>query len=430
MKYLPLNNSLFKKNRSGFTAMMQPNSMAIFLSNDKIPLSNDQFYPFRQNPNLFYLTGIDQNKTALLIYPDCPDSNLRETLFIPDEDKNTALWEGYTFTKEKAKELSGIENVVWKSSFDKYIQNAMSFVDYVYLDTNESFGNFYDEHNSSNLRFAHKLMHKYPLHNYHRANPLISNLRMIKSEEEIKAIKTAIDITSKAFYRILKFVRPGIAEYEVEAALMYEYLSNRATGHSFNPIIASGSNACILHYTTNNSICKSGELLLIDTGAEYANYSSDISRTIPVNGRFLKRQKEVYNSVLKVFKEAKSMLLPGITLNSYHKEICKLMESELIKLKLISKEEVKKQNPDNPLYKKYFPHGISHFIGLDVHDSGNKFEPLKPGMILSCEPGIYIPEENMGIRIENDIQIAEKQPIDLTENIPCEAEEIEQLMNT
>ena len=430
MKYLPLNNSLFKKNRSDFTTLMQPNSIFILLSNEKFPRSNDQFYPFRQNPDLFYLTGIDQDKTALLLYPDSPDSRLRETLFIPDEDKNTALWEGSNYTKEKAKELSGIENVVWKSSFEKYIQNAMSLADNVYLDTIESPGNCYIEHNSVNLQFAHKLMQKHPLHNYLRANPLISNLRMIKSEEETKAIKTAIDITSKAFYRILKFVKPGITEYEIEAELIHEYLRNRATGHSFNPIIASGSNACILHYTTNNNICKSGELLLIDTGAEYANYASDISRTIPVNGRFSIRQKEVYNSVLKVFKEAKSMLLPGITIDSYHKEICKIMESELIKLKLINKADVNKQNPDNPIYKKYFPHGVSHFIGLDVHDSGNKFEPLKPGMVLTCEPGIYIPEENMGIRIENDIQIGEKQPIDLSENIPCEAEEIEEIMNS
>ncbi len=429
MKYFPFNNSLFKKNRSEFIKKMHPNSIAVILSNDKITRSHNQYYPFRQNPDFFYLTGIDRDKITLLLYPDSPDPKLHETLFIPCNDNNIALWEGKNLTETDAKNISGIKNVFSQNSFYSHLQNAMSNADHVYLSTIESpdYNNL--EYTCSNLQFAHKLKHKYPLHNYLRAAPIIANLRTIKSKEEIKAIKTAIEITSKAIFRLLKFIKPGVKEYEVEAEIIHEYLYNGATGHSFQPIVASGSNALILHYTTNNDICKDGELLLIDTGAEYANYASDISRTIPVNGRFTKRQKEVYNSVLKVLKEAKSMLTTGTTINSYHKEACKIMESELIDLKLINRVDLKKQNPDEPLYKKYFPHGISHFMGLDVHDVGNRFEPLKPGMVLSCEPGIYIPEENIGIRIENNIMVIDKKPVDLTENLPIEADEIEQIMN-
>jgi Xaa-Pro aminopeptidase len=428
MKYLPINSSLFIQNRDRFKQLMKPGSVAIILSNDQMPYSSDQFFPFRQHPDFFYLTGIDQEKSILMLFPDSPNPALREVLFLLETNEHIAVWEGHKYTKEEATMASGIDSVLWLPSFEAMMKEAMAYADHVYMSTIEN-PRYAGEMNYRNLRFVNDLKSRYPLHQYLRATPLITDLRLVKSEPELELIKKAIDITTGAFLRVLKMVKPGVAEYEIEAEIIHEYISKRATGHSFYPIVASGANACVLHYVENNKTCKDGDLLLIDTGAEYANYAGDLSRTFPVNGKFNQRQKDVYNACLRVMKQARSMLVPGTHIDAYHREVMKIMESELVGLKLLTKHDIEKQDPANPALKKYFPHGTSHFMGLDVHDEGHRFVTFSPGMILSCEPGIYIQEEGIGVRIENNILITNDDPIDLTENVPVEAEEIEELLN-
>ncbi len=407
---------------------MMPGSVAFIHSNDQMPYSSDQFFPFRQHPDFFYLTGIDQEKSILMLFPDSPNPALREVLFLLETNEHIAVWEGHKYTREEATTASGIESVLWLPAFEAMMKEAMAYANHVYLSTIEN-PRYAGEMNYRNLRLVNELRQRYPLHQYMRATPLITRLRLIKSEPELELIKQAIDITTGAFLRLLKFVKPGVAEYEIEAEIIHEYISKRATGHSFYPIVASGANACVLHYIENNKVCKDGDLLLIDTGAEYANYAGDLSRTFPVNGKFTKRQKEVYNACLRVMKEARSMLVPGTHIDAYQKEVMKIMEGELLGLRLLTKHDIKKQDPSNPAVKKYFPHGTSHFMGLDVHDEGSRFETFRPGMVLSCEPGIYIQEEGIGVRIENDILITENSPVDLTADVPVEAEEIEELLN-
>ncbi len=428
MKYLPIEPGLFINNRNAFKAMMKPGAVAFIHSNDQMPYSGDQYFPFRQHPDFFYLTGIDQEKSLLMLFPDSPNPALREVLFLLETNEHIAVWEGHKYTKEEATAASGIESVLWLPSFEAMMKEAMMYAEYVYLSTIEN-NRYSGEPSYRNRRFVSELKDRYPLHQYLRATPLITKLRLSKSPEELDIIRKAIAITTGAFMRILKFVKPGVAEYEIEAEIIHEYISKRATGHSFYPIVASGPGACVLHYVENNRICQDGDLLLIDTGAEYANYAGDLSRTMPINGRFSKRQKDVYNACLRVMKEARSMLVTGTHIDAYQKEVMKIMEGELIGLGLLTKADIMTQSPAWPALKKYFPHNTSHFMGLDVHDEGHRYETFRPGMLLSCEPGIYIQQEGIGVRIENNILITENGPVDLTADVPVEVEEIEELMN-
>lgn len=428
MKYAPISSELFLQNRKRFAQEMLPNTLAIFHSNDEMPRSGDQFFPFRQNPDLFALTGLDQEQTILLLFPDCPKAEFREVAFVRETNEHIAVWDGHKYTKDEATETSGISNIQWTHKFQGILEQVMIYAEGVYLNSNEH-DRFSSEVPSRDLRKGKDVMEKYPFHNYHRAQPILKKMAMIKNEIEVGLVKHACGITKEAFLRVLEFTKPGVSEYEVEAEIIHTFIRNRANGHAYSPIIASGQNACVLHYTDNNQVCKAGDVMLMDFGAEYANYASDLSRSIPISGRFTDRQKAVYSSVLHVMKKATQLLRPGILLDDYEKEVGKLMESELLKLGLISSSDVAGQDPKKPAYKKYFMHGTSHHLGLDVHDLSHRFEPIKPGMIFTCEPGIYIPEENLGIRLENDILITEKAPIDLMADIPIEIEEIEQLMN-
>jgi Xaa-Pro aminopeptidase len=429
MKYKALDSKLFIENRKRFAAQMKPNSIAVFVSNDEMPRSADALYTWRQNPDLYYLSGIDQEQTILLLYPNCPNPKQREVLFLRKTNEHIAVWEGHKYTKEEGKEASGIETIMWSESFDSTFHVLMSYAENIYLNMNDhdraSTEVPYLEH-----RFALDVKAKYPLHKIERSAPLMHSLRSIKSPIEVEAMRHACSITEKAFRRVLGFVKPGVFEYEIEAEITHEFLRNRATGHAYNPIIASGEAACVLHYVDNNKECKDGDLILMDFGSEYANYMSDLTRTIPVNGRFTSRQRAVYESVLNVMKYAKSMLRPGTLFDDYNKEVGQAMEEELIKLGLLDAKEVKAQNPESPLYKKYFMHGTSHYIGIDVHDVGYRYAKMEAGMAFTCEPGIYIPEERIGIRLENDVVLTTDGNIDLMESIPLEAEEIEELMNS
>jgi Xaa-Pro aminopeptidase len=429
MKYLPINAALFNLNREKFKKELPKNAVAIFFSNDEMPRSGDQSFPFRQNPDLFWLTGIDQEKTILVIYPDCPNPLYREVLFLRKTNEVIAVWEGHKYTMEEARLASGIQQIYWEENFETVLPSLMAYCESVYVNINENdrLANFVPY---KDIRFAHKIREEYPAHELKRLGPIMSKLRSIKSEIEIELTKKACEITRDAFVSILKMIKPGVAEYEIEAEIIKTFISQRATGHAYTPIIGSGKNSCVLHYIENNNICKDGEILLMDFGAEYANYAADLTRTVPVNGRFSDRQKAVYNAVLKVMKLAKSMLVPGTILADYNNEVGKLMESELIRLGLLDKEKVAKQDPKNPLYKKYFMHGTSHFLGIDVHDIGPRYELMKVGNLFTCEPGIYIPEEGIGIRIENDILITENGQLDLMADIPIEIEEIEEIMNS
>jgi len=428
MRYEIIDNNLFKENRKNFIKHLKANSIAVFTSNDQMPKSADASYKWRQNPDLFYLTGVDQEETYLILYPDATLKKWREILFVRETNENLKVWEGEKLTKEQATKTSGIEEVVWSNSFNTILGNIILQAEHIYLNLNEN-----DRANNpveyGELRLARALKEKYPLHKFDRSAPIMAALRAVKSKQEIALTQTAIDITEKAFRRILKFIKPSKWEYEVEAEMIHEFTMNRATGHAFSPIIASGASACILHYEPNNKQCKAGDLLLLDYGAEYANYTADMTRTIPVSGKFTKRQKEVYNAVLRVMKEATSRMKSGIILNNLNEEMGEVMQEELVKLKLLKLADIKKQDKAKPLYKKYFPHGTSHFLGLDVHDVGNRYSKIKAGALLTCEPGIYIPEEEIGIRLENDILVTNGKPIDLMKNVPIEADEIEELMN-
>ena len=427
MRHLPIDASLFKDNRKKFIKLLPKNAVAIFHSNDQMPRNGDQYFPYRQQSDFFYLTGIDQEKSILLLAPDCPNKNFRELLFTIKTNERIAIWEGHKYTKKEAKEISGIEKIQWLDSFRSVVREVLSEANEVFLNGNEN-PKFSPDVKERNFRFGEKLKTDYPLHAYHRSAPLLAKLRLKKSPLEIDLLKTACQLTEKAFRKILDTPLKGKYEFEIEAGIDFTFKTGRAGGHGYPPIIASGKNSCVLHYIDNNEKLKENDLLLMDFGAEYANYSADMSRTIPVSGKFTVRQKNCYNAVLRVFKAAKELYVPGNTIGFVNEEVNKMMENEIVDLGLITKEEVKNQDPEAPAFKRYFMHGTAHFLGLDVHDVGSKHTAFEPGMVLTCEPGIYIREENIGIRIENDILITENKPVDLMESIPIEVEEIEELM--
>jgi Xaa-Pro aminopeptidase len=428
MKYPSINNNLFTNNRKSFVSGMKSSSIAIFHSNDEFPRSGDQAFLFKQNPDFFYLTGIDQEQSVLILFPDCPNSLYKEVLFLRQTSEHIAVWEGHKYTKEEAKQASGIENVYWLSEFDNILHSIINYAENIYINTNEN-DRFAFSVPYRDLRMLETLRIKYPLHHYERSAPIMRDLRAVKSTVEIELTKKACAITRDAFNRVLKFTKPGVTEYEIEAEIIHEFIKQRATGHAYSPIIASGKNAIVLHYVENNQVCKDGEVLLLDTGAEYANYNADMTRSIPVNGRFTKRQRAVYDSVLHVMREATKLIVEGAIWNDFHDEVGKIMTAELITLGLLTKHDVEKQDPKMPAYKKYFMHGTSHHLGLDVHDFASRYKPFEVGNILTCEPGIYIPVEGLGIRLENNILITKGGNIDLMADIPVEAEEIEEIMN-
>lgn len=430
MKYDPINPKLFIKNRKNFMAQMKPSSLAIFNSNDIYPVSADSTMPFQQARDIFYLSGVDQEESILVLFPDAPKAKHREILFLKETNDHIAVWEGEKLTKEKALERTGVETVYWLKEFEKILFEVMTQCDTVYINTNEHYrANIETE--TREARFAKWLKEKYPAHSVAKSNPILQKLRSVKDQIELDIMQKACNITEKGFRRILDFVKPGVWEYNLEAEFMHEFLNNRSRGFAYTPIIASGNNANVLHYIENNQQCKDGDLILFDVGAEYANYSSDMSRTIPVNGKFTKRQKEVYNAVNKVKDDATKMLVPGTYWEAYHVEVGKMMTSALLDLGLLDKADVKNENPDWPAYKKYFMHGTSHHIGLDTHDYGLLHEPMEANQVFTVEPGIYIPDEGFGIRLEDDVVIQEKgEPFNLMRNIPIEADEIEEIMNS
>jgi Xaa-Pro aminopeptidase len=406
---------------------MKPNSLAIFNANDQFPRAGDQFHAFRQNSNLFYLSGIDQEETMLLVFPGCPREGHEEVLLIKRTNEHIAVWEGHKYTKEEAIAASGIKRVYFLDEAEAVINEMILLADHVYLDINEN-DRFLSPVEYRELRFAREFRERYPAHDVLRAHPLLKKLRTIKSQPEVDAIQRAVDVTGQAFRRVLGFVRPGVMEYEIEAEITHEFIRNGMTGHGYTPIIGSGKNACVLHYIENKEACQDGDVLLMDFGAEYANYNADLTRSIPVNGKFTPRQRAVYDAVLRVLKGASALLVAGNTLDRYHLEVGKMMTTELLGLGLISQKEVDEETKDKPAYKKYFMHGTSHHLGLDVHDVMFRYAAFENGNVFTCEPGIYIPEENLGIRLENDILITPQGPVDLFANIPIEADEIEALM--
>lgn len=430
MKYQSIDNRLFIENRARFVAQMKPNSIAIFRSNFEFVRNGDATLDFKQNSDLFWLTGIDQEESILVLYPDSPEEAFKECLFLKQTNETIAVWDGHKYTKEEAKATSGIQSIFWNDNFWGAVRPKINYADNIYLTLNEN-DRFSYKAPYSDLEFAKEVQSAFPLHTYFRAAPILQRLRSIKSELEMALTRHAISISKKGFERILKFTKPGVMEYEVEAELIHEYIRNAASGHSFHPIVASGESACVLHYVENNRPCKDGDLLLVDCGADYANYASDMTRVIPVNGKFTQRQKDVYNAVLRVMRAATKMLVPGTKLMEFHAIVGKeLMEKELVDLGLLTMDDIKNEDPSWPAYKKYFMHGTSHFLGIDVHDVGMRYEEMKAGMLFTCEPGIYIKEEGIGIRLENNIWITKNGPLDLMDEIhmPLEVEEIESIM--
>jgi len=427
MKYESIDSKLFIKNRKSFSKLIKRNSLAIFNSNDIMPTNADGTMPFRQNNDLFYLSGIDQEESILLIFPDAKVVKHREIIFLKETNAHIAVWEGAKLDKKQANQTSGIKTVYWLDEFEVVLKDLVHEAKHVYLNTNEHL-RAKIEVETRDARFGKWIRETYPYQNYELSAPIMHKIRAVKDDVEIALIQKACDFTESAFRKILKTIKPGVMEYEIEADVIHEFIRNRSRGFAYTPIIASGKNACILHYIENNCECKDGDVILMDFGAEYANYASDMTRCVPVSGKFTPRQKDVYNAVLSVMKAAKKLLVPGTLLNEYHLEVGKLMEKELIDLGLITNEDVANQNPELPAYKKYFMHGTSHYLGLDVHDVGSWTAPIEAGMVFTCEPGIYIPEENLGIRLENDILVTENGPVDLMANIPLEAEDIEALM--
>ncbi|MFS4482540.1 aminopeptidase P family protein [Hyunsoonleella sp. 2307UL5-6] len=429
MKYNPIKSDLFVGNRLKFASNMMPNSLAVFNSNDIYPISADSTLPFEQHRDIFYLSGVDQEESILVIFPDCPIEKHREILFLKETNAHIAIWEGEKLTKEKAFEISGIKTVYWLTDLEKVMFEIMTQCDIVYINTNEHYRANVEVETRED-RFTKWLKNKYPAHAVAKSNPILQRLRSVKELTEIDLIQKACDITEKGFKRVLNFVKPGVTEYEIEAEYIHEFIKNRSKGFAYTPIIASGKNANVLHYIENNQRCDAGELILMDVGAEYANYASDMTRTIPVSGRFSERQKAVYNAVLHVKNEATKMLVPGTLWAEYHIEVGKIMTSQLLNLGLLDKADIQNENPDWPAYKKYFMHGTSHHMGLDTHDYGILTEPMQPNMVFTVEPGIYIPNEGFGIRLEDDIVIQKTgAPINLMKNIPIEVDHIESLMH-
>ena len=430
MKYHQIDRNLFIKNRAKFTAQMKPNSVAVFNSNDNYPVSADTTLPFAQHRDIFYLSGVDQEESILVLFPDAPYAHLKEILFLKETNEHIAVWEGGKLTKDRAFEVSGIKSVIWLQDFHKTLKEVMAYSETMYINTNEHYRASI-ETETREARFIKWWAANYPAHKVEKSNPILQRIRSIKESEELDLIQTACDITEKGYRRVLQFVKPNVMEYEIEAEFAHEFLRNRSKGFAYTPIIASGNNANVLHYIENNQQCKAGDLILLDVGAEYANYSSDMTRMLPVSGKFTDRQKQVYKAVLRVKNEATKMLTVGNFWKQYHVEVGKVMTSELLGLGLIDKADVQNENPDWPAYKKYFMHGTSHHIGLDTHDYGLLHEPMKANMVFTVEPGIYIPAEGFGIRIEDDVVIQEKGgPINLMRNIPIEVEEIESIMNS
>ncbi len=426
-RYKAIDKKLFIENRERFRKQMKPKSIAIFNSNEVMPRNGDASYDYKQNSDMYWITGIDQEDCAVVLFPDCPVEAYREALFIRRTNATIAVWEGHKYNKEEAFAASGIKNIFWMDEFETNTRAIILMAQNIYLTLNENDRNS-NSFLTKDIAFVKQMKEKFPLHNFERAAPITQRLRSIKQPLEIETMKIAAGISEKMLKRVLKFTKPGVTEYEVEAEVIHEFLRNGAAGHSFTPIVASGKNACVLHYIDNAGVCGDGELLLLDTGADYANYASDMTRTFPVNGKFTARQKEVYNAVLRVMRAAIKLLKPGVLLMEYHDQVCKIMEKELLDLKLITQDDIKNQDPAWPAFKKYYMHGTSHFLGIDVHDVGMRYEPMQAGMTFSCEPGIYIPEEGIGIRLENEILITENGCIDLMAHIPIEADEIEAMM--
>lgn len=431
MKYENIGKELFITNRRRLAKQLKPGSLALFNSNDIMPTNADGTMAFRQNNDLFYLTGIEQEESILVICPDSPDKKYREVLFLREPNETMEKWEGHKLTKKEARDISGIETILWTSGFHNLFHHLMVMggVANVYLNTNEH----YRSHvvvESRDARFIKWCQATYPLHTYSRVAPLMGELRRVKQKREIELLQKACDITEAGFRRVLKFLKPGVAEYEIEAEFIHEFLRHRSKGFAYAPIVAAGEHNVILHYVENSRKCKAGDLVLLDVGAEYANYNADMTRTVPVNGKFSKRQKEVYNAVLRIHREATKMLRPNVKYFDFQKEIEKMMEAELLKLKLIRKDDIKKQNPDSPEFRKYFYHGTSHMLGLDVHDVGDMHDKVQVDSVWTIEPGIYIKEEGFGIRLENNVVIGKDKNLDLMKNIPIEAEEIEEIMNS
>jgi Xaa-Pro aminopeptidase len=430
MKYHQIDSQLFIKNRAKFTSQMKPNSVAVFNSNDLYPVSADSHLPFAQHRDILYLSGVDQEESILLLFPDAPYENLKEILFLKETNEHIAIWEGEKLTKDRAYEVSGIKTVIWLQDFHKTLKEVMAYSETIYINTNEHYRAVI-ETETREARFVKWWKDNYPAHQVAKSNPILQRIRSIKESEELDLIQNACNITEKGYRRLLSFVKPNVMEYEIEAEFAHEFLRNRSKGFAYTPIIASGNNANVLHYIENNLQCKAGDLVLLDVGAEYANYSSDMTRMIPVSGRFTDRQKAVYNAVLNVKNEATKMLTPGTLWKQYHVEVGKIMTSELLTLGLIDKADVQNENPDWPAYKKYFMHGTSHHLGMDTHDYGLLHEPMKPNMVFTVEPGIYIPAEGFGIRLEDDVVVQEKgEPFNLMKNIPIEVDEIESIMNS
>ncbi|MGW8121048.1 aminopeptidase P N-terminal domain-containing protein [Roseivirga echinicomitans] len=429
MRYEAIGKDLFIKNREKLKARLKPNSVVVVCSNDVMPTNADGTMPFRQNSNMLYLSGIDQEESILVIAPDFPDPKFREVLFVRETNEHIAVWEGHKYSQEEATETSGIQTVIWNDKFENTFNTILAEIENIYLYQNEHIRNATEVETRTD-RFTKWCHANYPNYEYERLAPIIYDLRTVKEKREIELMQTACDITEKAFRKVLGLTKPGVWEYEVEAEFQYEFAKRKSKGFAYTPIIGGGTNACVLHYIENKDQLKDGDLLLMDVGAEYANYNADMTRTIPVNGRFTKRQREVYNAVLRVKKEATAMLRPGNRIPEYHKEVGKIMSSELIGLGLIDKTDVANENPDWPAYKKYFMHGTSHHIGLDVHDVASIYTEFKEGMVFTVEPGIYIPEEGLGIRLEDDEVITKDGTFNLMCNIPIEADEIESIMNS
>jgi len=430
MKYHQIDSALYIKNRKNFMAKMKPKSLAVFNSNDIYPIGADSTMPFEQARDILYLSGVDQEESILVLFPDAPNPDYKEILFLKETNEHIAVWEGEKLTKERALEVSGIKTVIWLKDFDKVFYEIMTQCDTVYFNTNEHYRSNVETETRED-RFIKTTKAKFPAHNWAKSNPILQRLRSVKDPIELDLIQTACDITEKGFRRVLGFVKPGVWEFDIEAEYMHEFLRNRSKKFAYTPIVASGNNANVLHYIENNQQCQAGDLILMDVGAEYANYSSDMSRTIPVSGKFTKRQRQVYDAVNRVKNDATKMLVPGTLWKEYHVEVGKLMTSELLGLGLLDKADVQNEDPEWPAYKKYFMHGTSHHMGLDTHDYGILWEPMQANMVFTVEPGIYIPEEGFGIRLEDDVVIQENgDPFNLMRNIPIEAEEIEDLMNS
>ena len=430
MRYIPLSSSFYRSNRARFMDAISQGGLAVFNSNDIYPISADSTMPFQQHRDIFYLSGIDQEESVLLLFPDAKNSNHREVLFVKKTNDHIAVWEGAKLSQKEATNISGIQTVLWTDDFNSLFNQLTKEAKSIYFNTNEHYrANI--ETQTREDRFIEWAKKKYPTHQHEKSNFILQRLRSLKHKEEICQIQQAINITEKGFRRVLDFVKPGVWEYEIEAEFVNEFIKNRSKGFAYSPIIASGRNSNVLHYTQNNSKCQSGDLILIDVGAEYGNYASDMTRTIPVSGKFTPRQRRVYDAVRKIGEESMQLLVPGTLIKEYNQEVGKIMSSALIDLGLLDKKDLNIKDKKNPAYKKYYMHGTSHHLGLDTHDYGLIEEPIEPNMVLSVEPGIYIPEESFGIRIEEDVVVQEKGgPINLTKNIPKDPDEIEFLMSS